>query len=205
MSVSIVTDNEGRQLVKIARHMVESYISRKEYRIDANLTQIKAGAFVSLFRFDNLGHLELCGCIGFPLPNRNLNDVIRQASIEAATRDPRFNPITATELSKVIFEVSILTNPSEILANRPDDYLNSIRIGTDGLIIHWEYGSGLLLPQVPLEYNWDVKEYLTHLCGKAGGPPDLWRLPHTRLFKFQAVVFREKEPNGDIIKVSRDT
>ena len=59
-------------------------------------------------------------------------------------------------------------------------------------------------PQIPLEYNWNVKEYLTNLCSKAGAPPDLWQLPQTKLYKFQALVFREIKPNGDIIKVSLD-
>ncbi len=127
-----------------------------------------------------------------------------EASVAAATRDPRFNALTVSELSEVIFEVSILTNPSEIVVNNPEDYLDSIKIGNDGLILHWEYGSGLLLPQVPLECNWNVKEYLTHLCGKAGGPPDLWQSPNTKLYKFQALVFKEVQPNGDIIKVNFD-
>jgi hypothetical protein len=128
-----------------------------------------------------------------------------EASVAAATRDPRFNALTVSELSEVIFEVSILTNPSEIVVNSPEDYLDSIKIGNDGLILHSEYGSGLLLPQVPLDYNWNVKEYLTHLCGKAGGPPDLWRSPNAKLYKFQALVFKEVQPNGDIIKVNFDT
>ena len=204
MVASILTDNEGKEIVKFARLTVESYVSNKEYDHDVNWIRIKAGAFVSLFRFNDLGHLELRGCIGYPYADNDLNYIIRQASIAAATRDPRFKSITSSELSGIIFEVSILTSPSKIIVNKPDDYLTNIRIGIDGLILYWDYGSGLLLPQVPLEYNWNVKEYLTNLCSKAGAPPDLWQLPQTKLYKFQALVYREIKPNGDIIKVSLD-
>ena len=205
MVMSIITDNEGKGLVKFARQTVDKYFSKKEFTDYVNLTNIKAGAFVSLFRYNDLGHLELRGCIGFPYPTGYLSQNIMEASVAAATRDPRFNPLTVNELSEVIFEVSILTNPSEIIVNKPDDYLGSIKIGIDGLILHSEYGSGLLLPQVPLEYNWDVEDYLVHLCGKTGGPSDLWRSPNSKLYKFQALVFKEVQPNGDIIRVSLDT
>ena len=167
MVASILTDYEGKELVKFARLTVENYVSKKEFDYDVNWTQIKAGAFVSLFRCNDLGHLELRGCIGYPYTENDLNYTIRQASIAAtATRDPRFKPITSSELTGIIFEVSILTTPSKIIVSKPDDYLGNIRIGIDGLILYWDHGSGLLLPQIPLEYNWNVKEYLTNLCSR---------------------------------------
>jgi hypothetical protein len=199
---SVITDYEGKALVKFARQIVDSHLTKTDFKNDVNLTNIKAGAFVSLFRYDNLGHLELRGCIGFPYPKESLSHHIKEASVAAATQDPRFSALTVSELSEVIFEVSILTNPSEIVVKNPEDYLDRIKIGSDGLILHWDYGSGLLLPQVPLEYNWNVEKFLIHLCGKAGGSPDLWRSPSTKLYKFQALVFKEVRPNGDIIKVN---
>ena len=50
MVASILTDYEGKELVKFARLTVECYVSKKEFDYDVNWTQIKAGAFVSLFR-----------------------------------------------------------------------------------------------------------------------------------------------------------
>ena len=58
MVASILTDYEGKELVKFARLTVESYVSKKEFDYDVNWTQIKSGAFVSLFRCNDLGHLE---------------------------------------------------------------------------------------------------------------------------------------------------
>jgi uncharacterized protein (TIGR00296 family) len=69
------------------------------------------------------------------------------------------------------------------------------------LILKWKYGSGLLLPQVAIELNWDIDEYLTNICYKANAPPDTWLMPESQLYKFEAMVYKEAEPNGKIFKV----
>jgi len=81
------------------------------------------------------------------------------------------------------------------------EYLKKIKIGKDGLII--EYGvlyKGLLLPQVPVQYDWDVKTYLEHLCMKAGLFVDTWLNQKVKIYKFQAQIFMEKKPNGEVIQ-----
>ena len=60
--------------------------------------------------------------------------------------------------------------------------------------------SGLLLPQVPAEYGWDVEEFLSHTCQKAGLNPDDWLAPGTKIFKFSAQIFSEKKPKGDVVE-----
>jgi uncharacterized protein (TIGR00296 family) len=201
MVISMLTEHEGKELVKLARLTVESYISQTDFEHEVNPIGIRAGAFVSLFTYRDVGRQELRGCIGFPYADNDLNHTIRAASIAAATCDPRFKSITIDELCGIVFEVSILTNPTEIIVDRPDDYLSTIRLGIDGLVLNSHYGSGLLLPQVPLEQEWGVEEFLTNLCRKAGAPPDIWRLTQAKLYKFQALVFRELEPSGNIIKI----
>ncbi len=130
-----------------------------------------------------------------------MNYTIKQASIATATRDPRFKSITSSELSGIIFEVSILTNPSKIIVSKPDDYLGNIRIGIDGLILYWDYGSGLLLPQVPVEYNWNVKEYLTNLCSKAGAPSDIWQLSRQNYTNFKHLFLGKSNRTGTSLKL----
>jgi len=127
-----------------------------------------------------------------------------EAAIAAATEDPRFPPLDSRELDNIIFEVSVLTPPQEISINNPSDYRKEIEIGKDGLILRWRFGSGLLLPQVPLELNWDTEEYLANLCYKAGAPPDVWLDSNSKLYKFQAEVFKEANPNGQIVKMGYD-
>jgi uncharacterized protein (TIGR00296 family) len=96
--------------------------------------------------------------------------------------------------------VSVLTPPEEI-RSKPADYKKEVRIGRDGLILRWRYGSGLLLPQVPVELKWNVDEYLANICHKAGAPADAWLDPASRLYKFQALVFKEAEPRGKVAKL----
>jgi uncharacterized protein (TIGR00296 family) len=62
------------------------------------------------------------------------------------------------------------------------------------------YGSGLLLPQVPVEEKWNVDDYLTHACIKAGAPPDCWVALRPKIYTFQAVVFEEEKPNGRVVR-----
>jgi uncharacterized protein (TIGR00296 family) len=189
---------EGAELVRLARIAVEKYL-QESVMIKPEMDMLeKAGIFVTL-NYVNISKNEyLRGCIGFPLPEKPLNQGVIEAAIAAATEDPRFPPLDRQELDNIIFEVSVLTPPQEIRAG-PSDYGKEIEIGRDGLILQWRFGSGLLLPQVPIELKWDVEEYLANICYKAGAPPDVWLDPTSKLYKFQAAVFKEAEPKGKII------
>jgi hypothetical protein len=143
----------------------------------------------------------LRGCVGFPRAEKSLYLSVIDASIAAATQDPRFLPVDKKELAEIVFEVSILTPPEEIKVQNPMEYLNAIKIGRDGLILTWRYGSGLLLPQVPVELKWDIEEYLANLCYKAGAPPDIWLMSDSKIYSFQANIYRESDPNGNVVRV----
>jgi len=135
------------------------------------------------------------------MAEKSLYYSIIDASIAAATQDPRFPPVNKKELADIVFEVSILIPPIEIKVQNPKDYLNVIKIGRDGLILTWRYGSGLLLPQVPVEAKWDTEEYLANLCYKAGAPPDIWLMSDSKLFSFQANIYKESYPNGNVVRM----
>ena len=189
---------EGAELVRLARIAVEKYLQESVMIKPEKDMLEKAGIFVTL-NYVNIRKKEyLRGCIGFPLPEKPLNQGVIEAAIAAATEDPRFPPLDRQELDNIIFELSVLTPPQEIRAG-PSDYGKEIEIGRDGLILQWRFGSGLLLPQVPIELKWDVEEYLANICYKAGAPPDVWLDPTSKLYKFQAAVFKEAEPKGKII------
>lgn len=191
---------EGAELVRLARIAVEKYLQESVMIKPEKDIQEKAGIFVTL-NYVNISKKEyLRGCIGFPLPEKPLNQGVIEAAIAAATEDPRFPPLDRQELDNIIFEVSVLTPPQEIRAG-PSDYGKEIEIGRDGLILQWRFGSGLLLPQVPIELKWDVEEYLANICYKAAAPPDVWVDPSSKLYKFQSTVFKEVEPKHQIIRV----
>ena len=192
----------GEKLVKLARKAVEKYLNESVV-INADnsygLSQ-KAGVFVTLNYLSN-NKEYLRGCVGFPLAEKTLYQSVIEAAIAAATQDPRFEPISKEDIENIIFEVSVLSPPEKIEVQNPKDYKNHIKIGRDGLILKCKYGSGLLLPQVPVELNWDIDEYLANICYKAGAPPDAWLMPESQLYKFGATIYKEFEPNGNVKKV----
>ena len=191
---------EGAELVRLARTAVEKYLQESTIIKSERETQEKAGVFVTLNYVTTTKKEYLRGCIGFPLPERPLYQGVVEAAIAAATEDPRFPPLDIQELDNILFEISVLTPPERITVS-PADYGKEIEIGRDGLILQWRFGSGLLLPQVPVELKWDVEQYLANICYKAGAPPDVWLDPSSKLYKFQATVFKEVEPKGEVIRL----
>jgi len=154
-----------------------------------------SGVFVTLNKQDSLR-----GCIGFPLPVKNLSEGLIEAAIAAATQDSRFTPVNIDELDQIVFEVTVLTPPIEIKADDPMEYLSSIKVGRDGLIVENAYTSGLLLPQVPTEYGWNVEEFLCYTCEKAGLVKDAWKDKTTKVSRFEGVIFKEESPNGVVVR-----
>lgn len=195
----MISDSEGAELVRLARKAVETCLQESVViRPEQDLPEM-AGVFVTLNYLTGNKEEHLRGCIGFPLPEKRLHQSVVEAAIAAATEDPRFPPVDRQDLDNMIFEVSVLTPPEEIRS--PTKYKKEIRIGRDGLILRWRYGSGLLLPQVPVELKWGIDEYLANICYKAGAPADAWLDPASKLYKFQAMVFKEAEPRGRVARL----
>lgn len=195
----MLTEEDGKKLVKLARKTVEDFFKEKELKIKETKFKEKRGVFVTINTFSD--H-KLRGCVGYPYPVLPLGEALQKASFSAAFEDTRFPPLQESELDKIIFEVSILTKPELIKVNKPKEYVKKIKIGKDGLIIEQGFNSGLLLPQVPLEFKpkWDTKTFLEQTCIKAGLLPDAWLDERTRIYKFQAQIFSEKSPNGKVIQ-----
>jgi len=196
----LISDAEGAELVRLARRAVETYLRDCAIIMPEKGSPDRAGVFVTLNYRTRNREEHLRGCIGFPLPEKKLQQSVVEAAIAAATEDPRFPPVDRQELGSMIFEVSVLTPPEEIMA-RPANYKKEIMIGRDGLVLHWRHGSGLLLPQVPVELKWDVDEYLANICYKAGASTDALLDPASKLYKFQALVFKEDEPGGTVSRL----
>jgi len=195
-----LSESEGEDLVKTARAVVKEFLkNNKKMRLSKefeNNFSFNSGVFITLNSYGGLR-----GCIGYPLPNEKLFVALADAAIAAATQDPRFPSVTAEELDKITFEVTVLTPPSYIEVKNPLDYPSKIKVGRDGLIIKEGFNSGLLLPQVPQEYGWNEEEFLNHTCEKAGLPKDCWKNKDTVIQKFEGIVFKEQSPNGKVIEV----
>jgi uncharacterized protein (TIGR00296 family) len=196
-----LSEEEGKFLVEIARKAVEEYLKTKKHMrapesLSKNLLQ-PCGVFVTINRLEN-GEKKLRGCIGYPYPTTPLVQAVIDSAINAATQDPRFRPLSQGELGKLVFEVSVLTPPQMVEVKKPKEYPTQIKVGEDGLIVERGMHKGLLLPQVPVEWEWDEEEFLCQCCVKAGLSPDYWLIEGTRIYKFQAIVFEEEKPRGEV-------
>lgn len=136
------------------------------------------GAFVTL----TIGS-RLRGCIGYIEGQGPVWDTVARMAKAAAFEDPRFPPLRPGEFERLAIEISILGPVAEC----PDPA--AIEVGRHGLIVRKGGRSGLLLPQVAVEWKWDRETFLAHTCLKAGLPENTWREAGCSLFWFEAEVF----------------
>jgi len=196
-----ITFEEGVFLVKLARKAVKEYLEKGKKMKPPQETPeklLKKGmAFVTIETYHSYEKRSLRGCIGYLEPIAPLANVIIDVAIHAAVGDPRFTPMSIDELDMVTFEVSILSKP-ELLNVPPRELPRNIIIGRHGLLVKRGFYQGVLLPQVPVEYGWDQETFLAEVCLKAGMDPDCWLLEGTKIYIFEAKLFREKEPLGEV-------
>jgi len=148
-------------------------------KIEDKVLKEKRGAFVTLKVND-----QLRGCIGYPLPYKPLWETITEVAVSAATQDFRFESLTLEELPATKIEISVLSMPKSIKD------IKEVEVGKHGIIISKGPCKGLLLPQVPVEWNWDLETYLSHGCLKAGLDEDEWK-KGVCIEIFSAQVFSE--------------
>jgi len=184
-----LSNQEKKQLLQLSRtalsHSVLSHPLDIPPPSNPSLMR-KRGAFVTLKKKG-----ALRGCIGFTEPILPLYQSVIQAAIFAANRDPRFSPVTPSELPDLEIEISVLGPLVHI------DSPRHVKIGKHGLLIEKNGARGLLLPQVPVENGWSRSTFLQQTCRKAGLPPEAWK-EGARLYVFEAIIFHEStRPGGE--------
>jgi len=175
-----LTLEEKGELLQLARQAVQTYVAEKRVvaRETENMNLLSdRGAFVTLKKGG-----ELRGCIGFIEPVASLWETIIHTAIYAASEDPRFPPITPEEVKDLEYEISVLTPLKKI------DNPRAVQVGKHGLVIAMGQNRGILLPQVPVENNWDRETFLCQACVKAGLPADAWK-KGAEISVFEAIVF----------------
>jgi hypothetical protein len=179
-----LTDQEKSDLLALARKSVEYVVEVKEpYQPDASTSDTlnqERGAFTTLKEGG-----QLRGCIGYTSAMKPLYMTVRDTATLAAMRDPRFQPVSPSELPKLEYEISVLSPLRRVLD------IDQIKVGQHGLLMRNGSYEGLLLPQVPVEQNWDRQTFLEQTCHKAGMRSDCWKDEDTDIFMFTAVVFGE--------------
>jgi len=187
---NVYSDEHGKFLVRLARKTVDDYVTNKRKPETPEDTseqlRLKSGVFVT--------------CIGRPYPTQPLVEATIDSSVDSAVNDPRFPPVNSKELDTIIIDLSVLTPPKKMEYSNPEDLLNLVKVGRDGLIAMRGMQRGLLLPQVPVDWNWNTLEFLKHTCNKAGLPEDAWKDEKTEFMSFQAEIFGEETPRGNIVR-----
>lgn len=177
----MTSDSDRAALLALAREAIVAHLSgRPAPASDSGAAARPGGAFVTIHH-----HSDLRGCIGHLETNEPIGRVIVRVAVAAAAEDPRFPPVTASELADLAIELSLL-GPLEPIVSVED-----IDVGRHGLVVEMGSHRGLLLPQVATEWGWDRRTFVEHTCRKAGLPRDAWR-HGARLFRFEAEVFGEE-------------
>lgn len=195
-----LTLEEGKKLIAIARASIERYMKeRKPADVTGSPARLmeKSGAFVTL---ETYPEKDLRGCIGFIMAVKPLAQTVAECAVSAAVGDPRFRAVDEKELNALVVEVSVLTPLMKVGVEKPEHYVKAVDVGKHGLFIEDGYYSGLLLPQVPVEQGWDACEFLSQTCMKAGMPPNAWKGKRTGVYTFEAQIFSEKKPKGEVFE-----
>lgn len=185
-----LTEEEGRYLLTVARKTIEQRLFNRTDedrtdKIEPPIYSERRGTFVTL-TIDG----RLRGCIGHIIPRETLIEGVRINAINAAFQDPRFSPVSGKEWERVKIEVSILTDPKPLPYADADDLLKKLRAGIDGVIIKQGFRQATFLPQV-WEQIHDNKEFLTHLCLKAGLQGAAWKKERLEVYTYQVQAFEE--------------
>lgn len=190
--VDILEASDGAVLVQIARVCLEQFVQRGAVT-RLNLAQLPLSlqqpgpTFVTLRR---AGRLR--GCIGNVMEGRPLVESVLHNTVAAASRDPRFPPVTSHELATISLEVTVLTSLSALAYHDYNDLLLKIEAGTDGIMLKWGEKRGVLLPQM-----WDripqTAAFLKAVAQKATIPHVqlLAQPPVVAVYTFQAQHFTE--------------
>lgn len=192
MPVSSLSEVDKQLLLKVARQAMESAVrggalSFADHRgLSPDLLQDGA-SFVTLTERGNLR-----GCIGALEAYQPLVDDVQEHAIAAATQDYRFRPVQPAELPLIQIEISHLTPPVLLEYTDPDDLLQNLHPGADGVILQDGRARATFLPQV-WEQLPSKSDFLDHLCRKMGAPASLWRSKHLQVRIYHVEEFHEED------------
>lgn len=180
----MLSTEEKKALIRYARACIGARLGGAPAERPASSPSLgmPGGAFVTLKKDG-----DLRGCIGRMASPDPLLSTVAAMAPAAAFEDPRFPPVTAEELPSIKLEISVLTPLRKI--SDPKE----VEVGTHGIYLSNGYRSGVLLPQVPVEWGWDRATFLRQGCRKAGMPESALQDPYTELFVFEAEVFSESD------------
>jgi AmmeMemoRadiSam system protein A len=170
------------ELPALARRAVETFVLAGTQITPPAQVSALLSACASCFVSIKTDTGDLRGCIGTIEPvKQNLADELITNAINAATRDPRFDPVSAGELAKLRYSVDILAAPEPATFEDLDPKIY-------GVIVEDETGKlrGLLLPDITgVETARQQVEIAARKAGIAPGKP-------LKLSRFRVDRFSER-------------
>lgn len=189
MSDWMLSEDEKRYLLKLARGTLEKYFKGEEDLVPKDVPfeslKEKKGTFVTLNQDG-----ELRGCIGHILPVNPVYVDVVENSVNAAFKDPRFPGLKEDELKDVKIEVSVLSVPKKLDYKTPEELLEKLRLNVDGVVLNCDGRSSTFLPQV-WEKLPDKEAFLSQLCMKAWLEPECWKKDGCKIEVYQVDIFEE--------------
>jgi AmmeMemoRadiSam system protein A len=188
---SAFSNEQGQVLLQIARAAISSALSQVVAQPEpvgdaAVRLQAPGASFVTLTQ---LGLLR--GCIGSLEARRPLLDDVKANAIAAALHDPRFAPLTLSELGFTSVEVSVLSPMQPLDFDSEEQALAQLRPGVDGVVFAYGRYRSTFLPQV-WEQVPKPRQFMAHLKQKAGLAPDFWA-QDVKLQRYTVHKFKESE------------
>jgi AmmeMemoRadiSam system protein A len=177
-------------LLKIARDAIQKAANEQPLpKIDSKSLPsalVENGAsFVTLTK-----NGRLRGCIGTLEAYQPLAVDVQEHAVAAALEDPRFPKVQSSELQEIRIEVSVLTPKVPLSYSSPEDLLQKLQPGIDGVVIQDGFRRATFLPQVWDQLP-DPKQFLSHLCKKMGSPADLWQQKAINVSIYHVQEFHE--------------
>lgn len=191
MAEELLTQEERRWLLKLARSSIEGAVSGKRFdppgleTLPPALRQVGV-SFVTL----TLSGGELRGCIGGLEATQPLALDVCEHAVAAAQEDYRFNPVQPEELGQIQIEVSRLTMPEPLNYENPAELPGLLHPHQDGVVIHDGLRRATFLPQV-WEKLPDPCAFLSHLCQKMGASGEMWRRKKLQVEIYHVEEFHE--------------
>lgn len=193
---------EGGMLVKAARHTVELYL--KSAKFDKGIMEKRTlhlnehhGIFVTIRHYP-LGSIR--GSAAIVKGTKPLRTLIVEAALASAADDKRHLQISVHELEHIVFEVGVISKPIK-LKGSSTAMLKSVKEGKEGILLEYGYKTGVILPEEITKQSKTPKLF-EELCKRAGLDKVHSKRSDLSFYKFASDSFVEKEPEGEVEKVS---
>jgi MEMO1 family protein len=178
-----LSEDSRRKIVNMAKQtVINKTLGKEEKNIlipeDKELSDEYA-VFVTLHK-----HGKLRGCMGHTIAEKTLAEEVIESAKLACSHDPRFSPVEPSELDDLDYDVTILSRMKRVLD------IEDVEPGRDGVLLRNGYNSGIFLPQVATEQQWERKTLLEQLGRKAGLSKNAYLDPDSELYIFRGMILK---------------